>query len=158
MNYRSFAGAGIIMVIIIGILALLVAVALFFLFRAITCWYFKINKLLKEQQKTNSYLERIAIAVEHNNTMASLRNSTPAIQPVSVSRPAPAVANVAPAPSVAQTIPVPQPAPAVHSEPLQEQPEITVTSEPAEKVCAGCGVVLPADASFCTQCGTPAGI
>lgn len=145
-NYDSFTGAGIIILILAGIVSLLISIALFFLFRAITCWYFKINKLLKEQQKTNAYLERIAMAVERNASVPASFAAAP-------------IVNSAPmTPPVVQSIPVPQPAPAVHNEPVQTQPEITVASEPAEKVCAGCGVVLPADASFCIQCGTPAGV
>lgn len=140
-NYEV-AGAGIVVIIIIGIVSLLVSIALFFLFRAITCWYFKINKLLKEQQKTNAYLERIAIAVERNASMPVSYGNAPVVQSVPVTQPAPTV----------------QSAPVTQSAPAPAQPEITVATEATEKTCAGCGVVLPADASFCTQCGTPAGI
>ena len=100
--------------------------------------YFKINKLVKAQQKTNEYLERIARAVERN---ASVPNFTSG--------------------PLAQNAPVvaPAPAPQIQAAPVitaPVQPEIVAAPEATQKACAGCGVMLPADASFCTQCGTPA--
>lgn len=147
MNYKTYAGAGIFVVIIVAIIALLVAVGLFFLFRAIACWYFKINKLLKEQQQTNAYLERIAMAIERNASIPVSHNGAPMAQSAPIAQPAP----------VMQTPPVVQSAPFIQNAPEPAQPDIVVAPEVAEKTCAGCGVPLPADASFCTQCGTPTG-
>lgn len=53
------------------ILAIVIMVGLFFLFRAITCWYLKINKLLAELRKTNRYLEQIAAATTQNPHMTA---------------------------------------------------------------------------------------
>ena len=145
MDQSTAMGISIVVVILAVIVSLLVAIGLFFLFRAITCWYFKINKLLKEQQKTNAYLERIANAVERGASVPASFTAAPIVNKVPV------------APPVVQSIPVPQPAPVVHNEPVQTPPEITVAPEVSQKTCAGCGVLLPADAAFCTQCGTPAG-
>ena len=64
MNLQRVFSMGIIWVIIISVVAILVAVGLFFLFRAITLWYFKINAMLKELKKANAYLARIAAAAD----------------------------------------------------------------------------------------------
>lgn len=66
---ESYAQKGIAVIILAIVLSLVIMVGLFFLFRAITCWYLKINKLLAELRKTNRYLEQIAAATTQNPHM-----------------------------------------------------------------------------------------
>ncbi|MBQ9134474.1 MAG: zinc-ribbon domain-containing protein [Lachnospiraceae bacterium] len=128
----------IIFAILLGIAA---AVGLFFLFRAITCWYLKINKMLREQQKTNAYLERIAMALERN---ACNPAQAPGMQQ------APSQSPVAPvSPVVAPIPPVVAPVPPVAS---PEAPSINIEMA-IEKKCQHCGTTLSDSSVFCPQCG-----
>lgn len=136
-------GKSFLWMILIIVLALIVLIGLFFLFRAITCWYFKINKHVKALNAINANLERIAVALEQNKVIVP-QQTVPA--PVS---PAP----VSPAPAVSPT-----PAPVVEPV-LAETPAFTVSAPVAapERKCASCGSVLKEGAVFCVNCGSKVG-
>lgn len=140
---------GLAMMILVIVLSIIVAIGLFFLFRAITCWYLKINKMLKELQNANSYLERIAIATEQNRNMA-----TP-VQPYANAQTAPQAPKqpVAPAPVAAPTpVAASTPAPAVAA---ASAPTATPMAAP-ERKCASCGSTLKEGTLFCVNCGAKA--
>ncbi len=149
--FEDLIGEGIGMMILVIVLSIIVAIGLFFLFRAITCWYFKINKLLKELKKTNSYLERIAIATEQNKALAA------PVQPYVNAQTAPQAIKqpVAPAPVPAQApTPVPVPVVAPVAAPV-EAPVFEAAAPVAapEKKCASCGSTLKEGTLFCVNCG-----
>lgn len=146
------------------VLAVLAAVGLFFLFRAITLWYFKINAMLKELKKANAYLARIAAAAESPRPVM-MQQGHPAMPvqgmpvqppmqgavmqsaaPASVFRPGAAV--VAPE-AVSEAPNTSAPAPAA----APVQAEMTPAQE-TKRTCVKCGAVLQEDANFCMECGT----
>lgn len=151
---------GIGMMILVIVLSVIVAIGLFFLFRAITCWYLKINKLLKELKKANGYLERIAIATEQNKALAA------PVSPYANASAAPQAPKQAVAPAqapVATPAPVPVAAPTPVSAPVEtpvstpvETPVFEAASAPVaapEKKCASCGSPLKDGSLFCVNCG-----
>lgn len=145
-----YRNTGIAVAMIVGAIAVLIG--LFFLFRAITCWYLKINKLLKEQKKTNAYLERIAIAVERG---ANMPVQAPVAQNTNVySQPTQSAPTPTPIPVPVSSTPIPE---VVTPQPVAEEPIAPVVEEaPVAKTCQSCGSTIPDGASFCVQCGTPA--
>lgn len=70
-SLESYVQSRIAIIILAIVLSLVLMVGLFFLFRAITCWYLKINKLLAELRKANLYLEQIAAATTQNPHMVA---------------------------------------------------------------------------------------
>jgi len=46
------------------IVLMVIVICVFLLCREITCWYFKINKRIELQEKTNTLLESIAASLE----------------------------------------------------------------------------------------------
>lgn len=88
-SLESYAQRGIAVIILAIVLSLVLMVALFFLFRAITCWYLKINKLLAELREANLYLEQIAAATTQNPHMVA-----PVAAPVAAPAPVQAEAAV----------------------------------------------------------------
>lgn len=160
--FEDLIGEGIGMMILVIVLSIIVAIGLFFLFRALICWYLKINKLLKELQKTNSYLERIVIATEQNKALAAPAQPYANVQaapqaPKQSVAPAPAPVPT-PAPVVAP-VPTPAPAPVVAPVPVSapvETPVFEAASAPVvapEKKCASCGSTLKEGTLFCVNCG-----
>ena len=154
--FEDMAREGIGMIILIIVLSIIVFIGLVFLFRAITCWYIKTGKILKELKKTNSYLERIAIAVEQNRVMVPQQ---PVSAPTPVVEPTPVVA---PAP-VAEPTPVVAPAPVAEPTPVVapvavEAPAFAASAPVAapERKCASCGSTLKEVALFCVNCGAKA--
>lgn len=117
----------IVVVILAAILGIAVCIGLFFLFRAITCWYFKINKIVAELKKID----------EHLGTIARLTEQSLVVQ----RKTATDVPHAVPATPV-----VPVSAPVVEVEP-------EVVSTPAARFCTGCGAQLQDGQNFCTQCG-----
>lgn len=94
-----------IVVVIFGIiLGIALLVGLFFLFRAITCWYFKINKMVDELKKIDAHLEKIAFLTEQN--LNAQQRAT-----FNSSQATPATPVFAPAPEAAPAAPVFAPAP-----------------------------------------------
>lgn len=120
-----------ITVIIAVLVALLVFVGLFFLMRLIVLWYFKINAMLAELKKMNSYLGRLVAQAE-----APHAQPKPVI-PVMPSEP------VQPQPVIQ---PMPQAVPAMAN--------MVSGKEAAVRICVKCGAPLQEGASFCMQCGT----
>jgi len=139
---EDLVGDSFVIVILAIVLAIIVAIGLFFLFRAITCWYFKINKHVKTLNAINTNLERIAIALEQNKVVVPQQ---PVSAPASVS---PAVA----------PIPVPTPiktsAPAVDPAPVEVAASAPVVA--TERKCASCGSLLKEGTVFCVNCGAKA--
>lgn len=137
-----------IVLIIVIVAGIAVSIGLFFLFRAITLWYFKINKMYKELQKTNRYLEQMLM--NGANPAASERAPMPVPNPVAaepVQQTAPLPVTPIPAAPV-PVVPV-QTAPVV-----AEAPAAPVAAEPVQRTCANCGAVLQEGAAFCMACGT----
>ena len=153
--------------IAIGIVAIIVTIAIaigiFFLVRAITCWYFKINQHIKQMKLMNDNLARIASALEFANnasgqaTQLAGNNTRELVS---------AIANAA-----GQVAGAVQPtAPAAKESPVAETPatpiEASVTpaeapavpveasAAPVARVCPNCGSTLSDDAVFCVNCGT----
>ncbi len=167
--WENIADNGLILVLVI-VLAIIVAIGLFFLFRAITCWYFKINKMLKELKKTNSYLERIAVAVEQNRavippvpmvTPIPEAAAAPMVTPIPEAAPIPVVAPVPVVAPIPEVVPVVAPVPESNSTVViaptpVEAPVFEAASAPVvatEKKCASCGATLNPGTVFCVHCG-----
>ena len=156
--------------IAIGIVAIIITIAIaigiFFLVRAITCWYFKINQHIKQMKLMNDNLARIASALEFannasgqatqlagNNTrelVSAIANAAGqvagAVQPAAPL----AGASVAEAPAIQKTPAAEAPATPV------EAPTVPVeaSAAPVARVCPNCGSTLSDDAIFCVNCGT----
>lgn len=160
--------------ILIIILVIAIDIGLFFLFRAITCWYLKINKMLKELQKSNEYLERIAIAAERGANVPPMGrpygNGPVAPGPMMPGGgPAPVVPNQA-VPAAGNTVISPMQGNAAAFQPgaaivapeavnaAQKADTVVEPSKeaqaPEKRICKQCGAVLQDGAAFCIQCGT----
>ncbi|MGN0384355.1 MAG: zinc-ribbon domain-containing protein [Lachnospiraceae bacterium] len=155
----DFFERGIAMAIIAIVVTIAIAIGLFFLVRAITCWYFKINQAIKQLKLMNDNLARIAGALEFANsangqaTQLAGNNTRELVS---------AIANAA-----GQVAGAVQPAaPAAGAPITKETPEAPVTpveapaapvevpAAPVAKVCPNCGSTLSEDAVFCVNCGT----
>ncbi len=176
MNYydaeRFFYGNVAAQIIVI-ILIIAIWVGLFFLFRAITLWYLKINKMLKELQKSNEYLMRITMAVEQGNRMPPAGGG---FGPGSLMPgPGPAMPGNNPAmpgansvmpgnnPAMPVTPVMPGATPVMSGEPFAAETPWGTEAEkknpetaqlPKQNICKQCGAVLQDGALFCVQCGT----
>ena len=133
------ASIAIVVAIVAVILGIAISVGLFFLFRAITCWYFKINKIVDELKKIDAHLARMAFLAEQNTSM----QQRPAVNPYQATAAEP-VAPAAPAEPVVPAEPVAPAEPVVTAEPVA----------PAVRCCVNCGNQLSEGALFCTSCGT----
>lgn len=161
MNYydaeRFFYGNVAAQIIVI-ILIIAIWVGLFFLFRAITLWYLKINKMLKELQKSNEYLMRITMAVEQGNRMPPAGGFGPgSLMP----GPGPVMPGNNPAMPVTPVMP--GATPVMSGEPFAAETPWGTEAEkinpetaqlPKQNICKQCGAVLQDGALFCVQCGT----
>lgn len=155
-DMESFFYGNVAAQIMVILLIIAIWVGLFFLFRAITLWYLKINKMLKEMQRSNEYLMRITMALEQGGRIPPMGGGFV---------PGPAVPGANPImPGVNPVVPennpaMPGEAPVMDAS-LQtfgmgaanEKPE--TAQAPEKHVCRQCGAVLQDGASFCVQCGT----
>ena len=148
--FEDLVGDSFVIVILAIVLAIIVAIGLFFLFRAITCWYFKINKHVKALNAINTNLERIAIALEQNkvvvpqHTVSAQAPVFPAVAPIPV-----------PAPVKAST-PAVEPAPVVAVDPAPVEGPASAPVIATERKCASCGTTLKEGTVFCVNCGAKA--
>ncbi len=145
--------------IVVIIAAIIIAVGLFFLFRVIALWYFKINKILAELKRTNDYLAKIAYGAQGSGNTGNLGPNGPMqIQQGSVPMNKQATGQAVPAFSTSVVQPAATPVQGVRAEaaniPFSEKPVETVPQIPVQQVCRQCGAVLLNDAAFCVQCGT----
>ena len=145
--------------IAIGIVAIIITIAIaigiFFLVRAITCWYFKINQHIKQMKLMNDNLARIASALEFANnasgqaTQLAGNNTRELVSAIAnaAGQVAGAVQPAAPlaGASVAEAPATPVEAPTV---------PVEASAAPVAKVCPNCGSTLSDDAIFCVNCGT----
>ena len=121
MNFSTdqAKGTGIFVIILLGILGLAISIGLFFLIRAIVCWYFKLNKIVAELKAIDTHLAAIANMTEQSlNAQQKIAFNSSQAAPVAPVAPAPApfaAAPVAPAPAPFEAAPVapvvPAPAP-----------------------------------------------
>lgn len=153
--------------IAIGIVAIIITIAiaigLFFLVRAITCWYFKINQHIKQMKLMNDNLARIASALEVANNASGQAtqlagNNTRELVSAIASAAGQVAGAVQPAAPAAKETPVTQKTPVAEAPATPvEAPAMPVAEAPAApvaKVCPNCGSTLSDDAVFCVNCGT----
>ena len=104
-NVDQVMGGGIFAIILLSILGLAISVGMFFLIRAIVCWYFKLNKIVAELKAIDSHLAAIASMTEQSlNAQQKIAFNSSQAAPA-----APAPAPFAAAPVVPAPVPVPVP-------------------------------------------------
>ena len=180
MNFNAdqVLGGGIFVIILLCILGLAISIGLFFLIRAIVCWYFKLNKIVAELKAIDSHLAAIASMTEQSlNAQQKIAFNSSQVAPAAPVAPAPApfaAAPVAPAPApapfeaapVAPVVPVPvpvpvevAPTPAPVAEPAPFANAVsfdTATSGGTETLASFVANEVPVApaARFCTNCGS----
>ncbi|MBQ7954449.1 MAG: zinc-ribbon domain-containing protein [Lachnospiraceae bacterium] len=135
-----------ILLILAILLGIAISIGLFFLFRELTCWYFKINKLLQEQRKTNAYLERIAMTIERS-AFNQMQNPAIQVQPVQPEQPVQSEQPVQPAVT-------PEPSAESSVEPSLSQQTVSDSIEKVAKKCPNCGHEVSDNYAFCMKCGS----
>lgn len=162
--------------IVIFAITLLIAIALFFIIRAIVCWYFKINQAIKQLKEVNHNLSRIAAALENangtNNQALSVSNENTNILTRAIKEAAGQVATAvnhmtADTKTVVEKNTVAQEpvnaADATKAEATTEETPVAVTEAvptpapaptPTIRKCPTCGSPMSDDAVFCVNCGT----
>lgn len=132
------------------VLGIAVSIGLFFLFRAITCWYLKINKMLAELKKIDAHMERIAFLTEKsmNAQFAALNQSSQAFSsPSGAATQSSVPYSGAPSPSVSYSEPV-----AATTSVSQAEQAAPVSQ--AVRYCINCGNQLQDGQDYCVVCGT----
>lgn len=141
----------IVVVIVAAILGIAVLIGLFFLFRELTCWYFKINKMAKELKQIDAHLEAIARLTEQNLSLQrKIAFDASKTAPVAEVGPAAPVVEVGPAAPVAEVAPAD---PVVEVVPAAPVVEAVPAPAPAARFCTQCGNPIQEGQNFCTSCG-----
>lgn len=136
--------------IAVGIIAVVVSIAIgigmFFLLRAIICWFCKINQHIRQMKQINENLTRIACALEfaNNANLKIVQTTSPIVNTPVAAVPVPPVAG---APAAEEIHAVETPATPVET-------PATPVETPVAKVCPNCGSALSDNTVFCVNCGT----